>query len=467
MVHILNKEISFFRQWSELSFCRFKPRPHLPWQPIDDQAHICCSSATPRWPSPSFWKHSRTPLSTWCDGPVWVPHFASRGDSSRNVGWIANHLVCQVGWPPVASLCLDDLPRGFDATPNRFLFVAGFEQNRYHIRKITKAWQVVIAWRSVAGVMNLAPHHHDFDLQINWATHVTIIVHATELLSCVRVLITRHVECRNLENFGLMFELHTLSQLFPLSAFPLIWCTRSSLSPSTASLPPTTTISGNHCSTAPKHCCTPTTMTTTWHINRCATLSRWWRWSLSTSLKVSNPNSPSFFSFHIRHSSHIAVSDISINNKWMMWNKGQPGEPSDYPPLPFFNNGSRATLPVAMWQTTTIIQLPPTTPQQQWQCCITTSHHPQPYHQQQRRTANNNNNPQPPTNQDKPAPAKTDHKNPHERRPLPTNGTDYNKPRWGKLASSPPPIFLTWNQGPRRRRQRPSQTRNVVSCCVF
>ena len=36
--------------------------------------------------------------------------------------------------------------------------------------------------------------------------------------------------------------------------------------------------------------------------------------------------------------------------------------------------------------------------------------------------ANNNNNPQLPTNQDELAPAKTDHKHPHERRPLPTNG---------------------------------------------
>ena len=35
------------------------------------------------------------------------------------------------------------------------------------IRKITPVWQVVIAWRSVAGVMDLAPHRHNFDLQIN------------------------------------------------------------------------------------------------------------------------------------------------------------------------------------------------------------------------------------------------------------------------------------------------------------
>ena len=35
------------------------------------------------------------------------------------------------------------------------------------IRKITKVWQVVIAWRSVAGVMDLAPHRHDFDLRID------------------------------------------------------------------------------------------------------------------------------------------------------------------------------------------------------------------------------------------------------------------------------------------------------------
>ena len=45
------------------------------------------------------------------------------------------------------------------------------------IRKITKVWQVVIAWRSVAGVMDLAPHQATlpfFDLWINSATHVTI-----------------------------------------------------------------------------------------------------------------------------------------------------------------------------------------------------------------------------------------------------------------------------------------------------
>ena len=51
--------------------------------------------------------------------------------------------------------------------------------------------------------------------------------------------------------------------------------------------------------------------------------------------QVSNLNCPSFFSFHTRHSGHIAVSDVSTSNKWMMSNKGQPGEPSDYPPLPF------------------------------------------------------------------------------------------------------------------------------------
>ena len=36
-----------------------------------------------------------------------------------------------------------------------------------NIRQITKVWQVMIAWRSVAGVMDLAPHRHDFDFQIN------------------------------------------------------------------------------------------------------------------------------------------------------------------------------------------------------------------------------------------------------------------------------------------------------------
>ncbi|EDR00410.1 uncharacterized protein LACBIDRAFT_334175 [Laccaria bicolor S238N-H82] len=51
------------------------------------------------------------------------------------------------------------------------------------IRKIANVWQVVIAWRSVAGVMELAPHRHNFDLRINCAMCVTIILHATELLS--------------------------------------------------------------------------------------------------------------------------------------------------------------------------------------------------------------------------------------------------------------------------------------------
>ena len=51
-------------------------------------------------------------------------------------------------------------------------------------------------------------------------------------------------------------------------------------------------------------------------------------------------------------------------------------------------------------------------PQQQLH---TTSHHPQRRRQQQRR----NDNPRVPTNQDESAPAKTNHKHPHERRPVP------------------------------------------------
>ena len=88
------------------------------------------------------------------------------------------------------------------------------------IRKITKVWQVMLAWQSVAGVMDLAPQHHNFDLQINWAMHITIIIHATELLLHV------HVTCSTsifwyLENFGLTLKLHTLSTKCPMP--PPLW----------------------------------------------------------------------------------------------------------------------------------------------------------------------------------------------------------------------------------------------------
>ena len=226
--------------------------------------------------------------------------------------------------------------------------------------------------------MDLAPHRHDFDLWINWATRVTIIVPATELLSRVRVLITRHVERPNLENFGLMFKLRTSHSFHSAPSLssdaqglhhppPLHHHHQQPPSPVIiVQLPPTTTASQQQRQQP--------------HMNGRATSSRWWWWSLSTSLKVSNLNSPSFFSFHTRHSGHV-----STNSKWMMSNEGQPGEPSDYPPLPFFNNGSRATLPTAMWQTTIIIQPPPTTPQQQRQCASPCHTTPNQTHSQQQQ----------------------------------------------------------------------------------
>ena len=42
-----------------------------------------------------------------------------------------------------------------------------FDFSIINIRKIMKVWQVVIAWQSVAKVMDLAPHCHNFNLQIN------------------------------------------------------------------------------------------------------------------------------------------------------------------------------------------------------------------------------------------------------------------------------------------------------------
>ena len=78
-------------------------------------------------------------------------------------------------------------------------------------------------------------------------------------------------------------------------------------------------------------------------------------------LQVSNLNSLFSSSFHIRHRSHVAVGNISTNNGWMMSNHRQPGEPSDYHPLSFFNNRRWAMSLTAMWQATTIVQPPSTT----------------------------------------------------------------------------------------------------------
>ena len=79
-----------------------------------------------------------------------------------------------------------------------------------------------------------------------------------------------------------------------------------------------------------------------------------------------------------------------------------------------------------------------------------------PHHTTPNHAANNNKDEQPTimtthdcpltkTNQHQPKPTTSIHTNSDDH--YPWTETDYNEPRWGKLTSSPPPIFLTWNQG--------------------
>ena len=237
-----------------------------------------------------------------------------------------------------------------------------------------------------------------------------------------------------------MFELHNSLTQSPPSSFPLIWCTRSSPSPSTASSPPTTTISGNHCSTAPNHRCIPMTTTTTWQINGRATSSRWCRWSLSTLLKVSNLNSPSF-SFFIQDTAatSLSVTYQPTTDEWCQTTDNQVSHLTILP-SPFV---------------TTEAGLGP-----QWQCGKhqPSFNHPQPLpnndyiprHTTPNDAANNKDTmtthecPLTKTNQHQPKPTTSIHMNDDQ---YPGTETDHNEPRWGKLVFFPPPIFLTWNWG--------------------
>ena len=110
-----------------------------------------------------------------------------------------------------------------------------------------------------------------------------------------------------------------------------------------------------------------------------------------------------------------SVGECKVQNGCMMSNKGQPGEPSDYPPLSFFNNRSWAVAnvnaanntfdsPNHSLTTTTMSQYHVTPPPTMLPTAKMSS---------QRQLQ--------PTTAHEPAPATTDHKHPHERRPVPTN----------------------------------------------
>ena len=173
------------------------------------------------------------------------------------------------------------------------------------IRKITKVWQVVIAWRSVAGVMDLAPHQATlpfFDLQINSATRVTInrSCHRTVVV-CVSI---DHMTCWR-SKFGKFWTYartsHTLHSLHPAPSLssnaqglhhppPLCHRHQPPASPVTnVQLPPTTT--------APQQQQQRLDTSMEGHVIQTVTMSS----SLSTVLKVSNINSLSLSSFHTKH----------------------------------------------------------------------------------------------------------------------------------------------------------------------